>query len=92
MAKKKERGSVKKFYSQIKAMHEQGMSAQEIGDALNLGRQTINNVISSLGLSKRRSLIDESTLVFADNKQPVLEKVVIEGKLYTDITPIFSPR
>lgn len=92
MRKKKERGSVKKFYSQIKAMHEQGMSAQEIGDALNLGRQTINNVISSLGLSKRRSLIDESTLVYADNSVPVLEKVIIDGKCYTDITPLFSPR
>lgn len=89
---KKVKGSVKKFYPQIQAMHEQGMSAQEIGDALNLGRQTINNVISSLGLSKRRSLIDESTLTYADNKPPVLEKVIIGGKLYTDITPIFAPR
>lgn len=92
MGKKKERGSVKRFYPKIQTMHEQGMSAQEIGDALNLGRKTIHNVISSLGLSQKRNLIDESTLVFADNKPPVLEKVVIDGKLYTDITPIFAPR
>ena len=92
MGKKKERGSVKKFYPQIKAMHEQGMSAQEIGDALGLGRQTIHNVLSVMGLSKKRPQIDESKLIYAENKPYVLKRMIINGKHYTDITPIFAPR
>ena len=92
IGKKKERGSVKKFYPQIKAMHEQGMSAQEIGDALDMGKQTILNAISVMGLAKKRPKLDEFKLIYADNKPSVLEKVIIGGKRYTDITPIFSPR
>lgn len=92
MGKKKERGSVKKLYPQIKAMHEQGMSAQEIGDALDMGKQTILNAISVMGLAKKRPKLDEFKLIYADNKPSVLEKVIIGGKRYTDITPVFAPR
>ncbi len=73
-------------------MHEQGMSAQEIGNALGMGKQSIHNVISVMGLSKKRTRPDESTLIYAKNKPSVLEKVIIGGKRYTDITPIFAPR
>lgn len=92
MGKKKVKGSVKKHYPQIKAMHEQGMSAQEIADELGLGKQSILNAISVMGLAKKRPQVDESKLIYADNSGPVLEKVIIYGKLYTDITPIFAPR
>lgn len=89
---KRERGSVKKLYPQIKEMHERGMTAQEIGNELALSRTQVHNVISSLGLSKRRSLIDESTLTYAINKPPVLEKIIIGEKRYTDILPVILPR
>ena len=92
MGKKKERGSVKKLYPQIKAMHEQGMSAQEIGDALDMGKQTILNAISVMGLAKKRPQLDESKLIYAENKPYVLKRMIINGKRYTDITPIFAPR
>ncbi len=102
---KKERGSVKKYYPQIEEMHLQGMSAQEIGDILGLEKASIHNAISNMGLSQKRNGIDETTLVYADNKIPVLEKEVVYGKwfvkdgikqrinhFYTDMTPLFSPR
>ena len=89
---KRERGSVKKFYPQIKAMHEQGICAKEIGLALDLGKQTVNNAISVMGLSKKRPKLDDLELIYAENKPPVLEKVIVNGKLYTDIAPLFIPR
>lgn len=89
---KRERGSVKKHYPQIKAMHEQGISSQEIGDALGLGRQIINNAISAMGLQKKRIRKDNTKLTYAVKRKPVLEKVIINGKCYTDITEILAPR
>lgn len=89
---KKERGSVKKFYPQIKAMHDQGISSQEIGDTLGFGRQIINNAISIMGLAKKRPKKEEPKLIYADNRPPVLEKVIVNGKLYTDVAPLFIPR
>lgn len=89
---KRARGSVKKLYPQIREMHEQGMSSREIGNVLGVGKQTINNAISIMGLSKKRVRSEEQNLVYADNKPPALEKVIIYGKRYTDITPILAPR
>ena len=87
-----EKGSVKKYYPQIKEMHLQGMSAQEIGDFLGLQKASVHNAISNMGLSRRRIGIDESKLVYAVYEEVVLEKLIINGKSYTDITPLFSPR
>ena len=89
---KRARGSVKKFYPQIREMHEQGISPQKIGDVLGFGRQTINNAISIMGLSKKRKKEEEENLVYAESKPIVFEKVFISGKMYTDVTPIFAPR
>ena len=89
---KRERGSVKKYYPQIKEMHGQGMSAQEIGYALGLEKMSIHNAISNMGLSQRRGCIDESKLIYATYEAPKLEKIIIDGKKYTDITPLFAPR
>ena len=89
---KRGRGSVKKYYPQIKEMHEQGVSAQEIGYILGLEKSSIHNAISNMGLAKKRCGIDEGLLVYANNKIPVLERVIVDGKRYIDITPLFSPR
>ena len=89
---RRERGSVKKFYPQIKEMHLQGMSAQEIGDALGLERRTINNTISLMGLQKKRKKLEEKNLVYAENKKPVFERLTINGKNYIDVAPLYIPR
>ena len=89
---KRVKGSVKKFYPQIREMHKHGMSPQKIGDALGFGRQTINNAINIMGLSKKRKKEEEENLVYAENKPIVFEKVFVSGKMYTDNTPLFAPR
>ena len=88
---RKERGSVKKFYPQIREMHEKGICAKEIGIALNLEKQSINNAIAIMGLAKKRVKPEETNLIYADNRPPVLEKVIVNGKLYTDVAPLFIP-
>lgn len=88
---KRERGSVKKLHPQIREMHEQGMSAREISNVLGVGKQVINNAISVMGLAKKRVKPEETNLIYADNRPPVLEKVIINGKLYTDVAPLFIP-
>ena len=88
---KRERGSIKKYYPQIKEMHEQGICAQDIADVLGMERTSIHNAIANLGLAQKRNYIDETKLIYAEKKEPVLEKVIIDGKVYTDITQLFIP-
>lgn len=89
---KRARGSLKKYYPLIKELHEQGMNSLEISCELGLERSTINNIISIMGLQKKRPKLEEKNLVYAIKTAPVLEKVFINGKRYIDITPIFAPR
>lgn len=86
------RGSLKKYYPQIKEMRESGMEALDIANALGLEKQTVNNIVSIMGLQKKRPKLEEKNLVYAIKTAPVLEKVLINGKRYIDITPIFAPR
>ena len=65
----------------------------DIADHFCISASSVHNTFNVMGFAiKPRIGIDESNLVYADNKEPVLEKVVIGVKLYTDITPLFSPR
>lgn len=88
---KRERGSIKKYYQQIKEMHEQGICAQDIADVLGMERTSIHNAIANMGLAQKRNYIDETKLIYAEKKEPVLEKIIIDGKTYTDITQLFIP-
>ena len=88
---KRERGSIKKHYPEIKEMHEQGMCAQDIADVLGMERTSIHNAIANMGLAQKRNYIDETKLIYAEKKEPVLEKIIIDGKTYTDITQLFIP-
>lgn len=75
----------------IKKMFASGYSVQEIANIFKVDTITLYEVMRWMGFSFKRGVIDESKLVYADNSVK-LEKVVINGKRYTDITPLFSPR
>ena len=90
--KKGKKNSIKPFYPQIREMHEKGMKANDIGLALGVRKQSILNALSIMGLSTPRIKLELQGLTFADNSPPVLETFVIDGKKYTDVTPLFSPR
>ena len=78
----------------MKEMYDDGYTVNEIAQFFGISPSSVHNSFNVMGLTfnKREPAIDESKLVYADNKLPILEKVVIDGKLYTDITPIFAPK
>ena len=75
----------------IKQMFAKGYTVSEIAKAFKVDAITMYEVMRWMGFSFKKSAIDESNLVYADNTVK-LEKVVICGKRYTDITPLFAPR
>ena len=90
----KPKKEVKKHYPLIKEMYEKGMDSKEIAKFLDVSNVAIYNAISNMGISLRRKVIEENEtkLIYADNSVPVFERMIINGKCYTDITPIFAPR
>lgn len=91
---KKPKKEVKKHYPLIKEMYEKGIDSKEIAEFLGVSNVAIYNAISNMGISLRRKVIEENEmkLIYADNSVPVFERMIINGKCYTDITPIFAPR
>ena len=90
---KRSREEVERQFPIMKEMYEFGQSVNDIANFFGISPSSVHNTFNVMGFSiKPRIGIDESKLVYAVNKPPVLEKVVIDGKLYTDITPIFAPR
>lgn len=75
----------------VKKMHEEGYTIPEIADALGVGIGSVYNSFTIMGIGRKKPTIDEENIVYTDNSV-VLEKVVINGKRYTDVTPLFSPR
>ena len=76
----------------IKELYVSGLNLYDIAETVGVDVSTVYNSLSIAGFTVRESKgTDESKLVYADNKV-VLQKVVINGKRYIDITPIFSPR
>ena len=75
----------------IKQMLASGYTVQEIANVFKVDKLAMYDVMHWMGISLKKTLIDESKLVYADNTVN-LENVVIGGKRYTDVTPIFSPR
>ncbi len=76
----------------MKEMYDNGCTVDEIAEVFNVSKNSVYNSFNIMGLSLKKRLIDESNLVYAENRPPVLEKIIIDGKRYTDITPLFSPR
>ena len=89
------RGDLKPMYGLIKDMYETGSEVKDIVRELGICRDSVYRALSQMGvkmrLSTRRKYEDE-TLVYAVNEPIILEKIIIEGKRYEDITPLFSPR
>ena len=80
---------VREQFEKYKKMFEEGYLIREIAAAFNTNQSNVLNTFSLMGYSTKREVAGK--LVYADNSVK-LEKVVIDGKRYTDITPIFSPR
>lgn len=93
-AMKKTKKEIKKHYPAIKAMYKNGSTVKEIAEEFDISKEAIYNAITIMGISlRRKNLIEvESELVYADNRPLILERLIIDGKRYVDITPIFSPR
>ena len=83
------------MYGLIKDMYESGSEVKDIVCELGICRDSVYRALSQMGvkmrLSTRRKYEDES-LVYAVKEPIVLEKIIIEGKRYIDMTPLFSPR
>lgn len=75
----------------VKELYCKGYTIKEIASSIGMSKESVYNSFTIMGISLKKSLIDENNLVYADNRVK-LEKVVIDGKCYTDITPIFAPR
>lgn len=78
--------------TKIKELYEKGLNVYEIAEAVGVTVPTVYNALYIEGFSPRESReMDERKQVYLDNRV-VLHKVVINGKRYTDITPLFAPR
>jgi hypothetical protein len=98
-------GKEKTYCPMIKTMYEEGYTLQKIAEAVGVSVSEVYNVVTNLGLPKRTPVIDESTLVYADNSLPTLEQVIIYGewkikngikyrekRICTDVAPYYIPR
>ena len=91
----KSKKEIKKLYPGIKEMYEKGCTIKEIATTLDVSKEAIYNAITVMNIPLRKKNIVEpeiKVLMYADNTPPILEKMIIGGKRYTDVTPIFSPR
>lgn len=79
---------------QIIKMHLEGMNNVEIGFEVDLSPSYVSKILKKYGYGREArmedNLIDGNTK-YADNSV-VLEKITIDGKKYTDITPVLAPR
>ena len=84
---------LEKRRAKIIELYEKGLEVYEIAEAIGVNRGTVHNALTIAGITLQKERgINESNLVYADNSIPELETVVIDGKIYTDITPLFAPR
>lgn len=79
-------------FPKVQEMYNNGMTTEEIAEAFNVSKSSVWNWFNIMGITMKKRLIEETNLVYAVHTPPVLEKVTINGKIYTDITPLFSPR
>lgn len=85
------RKEIMEQFPKIKQMYDNGCKVQTIAQALGVSKESIYNAFTINGISLKKSLIDESNLVYADNRVK-FEKVVIYGKRYIDVTQEYAPR
>ena len=81
---------IERQFNEMKKMWEDGCTSREIATAFNTHISNVFNTFSLMGYSTKKKE-DLKPLVYADNRV-ILEKIVINGKRYVDITPLFAPR
>ena len=74
-------------YKGMKKMLEEGCTILDLAQEFNLSINSVYNTFNFMGDSLK-SPKEEEPLVYADNSVK-LEQVVVDGKRYTDITPLF---
>ena len=82
---------MEEYRQNVKELYKSGMNTTEIAKKLDVSYSSVHNTLVILGLSVKKRGIDENKLVYADNSI-ILKKLIINGKRYTDITPIYAPR
>lgn len=88
---KRSREEIERQFPVMKEMYESGWRVIDIANFFGISASSVHNTFNFMGYSvKPRMEIDEINLVYAEHKTPVLEKVIINGKRYTDITPLLS--
>ena len=84
------------IHAKIREMFASGKSIAEISFILDISKTYVSAVVKKSDVKKKynvvakKNLIDENT-VFADNSVN-LEKLVVDGKKYLDITQALAPR
>lgn len=76
-------------FEKYKKMFEDGYMIKEIAAAFRTNQSNVLNTFTLMGYSTKIPVVEN--LVYADNSVK-LEKLIIDGKRYTDITPLFAPR
>lgn len=78
---------------EILELYRQGLNNKEIASQIGCSAGNVGKVLNEHGIYRRitsvNEEVDESNLQFAEPKKMNFEKVVINGKQYTDITDAF---
>lgn len=88
---------IDKLNNEIRKKYREGKSVNQISFETEKSTAYIKTILKKYGAETNsyaaceKDLIDENT-VFAKQEKMKLEKMEIAGKVYVDITPIFSPR
>ena len=81
---------IAEHYKGMKKMLDEGCTIMDIAQAFNLSINSVYNTFNFMGDSLKKPK-EEELLMYADNSVK-LNQVVIGGKRYTDITPLFAGR
>ena len=74
----------------MKKMWDAGYMLKEIAATFNTSISTVYDIFNLMCYSAKKTVVENLTYAVKSNVK--FEKVKIDGKVYTDITPIFSPR
>lgn len=86
-----------KVEDEIIRLHKEGLNGQQIANEIGCSQSWANKILRKCGFGRYRAktedIMENLNLKYTkDYSNVVLEKIMIDGKWYTDITPIFSPR
>lgn len=84
----------KHYHNEIEQMVEEGKSIHEIAKKIELSTRTVGDYIYKTGMKEKgfRATSEElemCNLQFAEERKPVIEKVIYRGKAWEDITELY---